>query len=533
MSEEIKIKQFKDILLEDRENLQYMNDLKSLYEEKVDNFKENPSYVKIANKVFKLEQELKKSQEAAQKEREKQEREDKERETKERLRQLQEEERRRAQEDAERLQELAALEKEAKKLIKQKTAIEQTDWIHYTVSETGVLKPKVHVDNTRLVLSRRGIVVKYNEMTKDYDITIPGYSFHPDTETNTKFFTIKNIVREEDLPVTDVDEHVQLIAESYSPVKDMIESKKWDGRDRIDDLCNTITSTNPIKNQLIRMWLIGAVAAVYEVEGVNSQGVLVLGGAQGRGKTTWGRKLVPEPDMFLEGAVLDPTNKDDVLDVVSHWIVELGEIGSTFKKDINRLKAFLTKSKDRVRPPYAAKVNQYARRTVFFGSVDEMEFLVDEAGSRRFWTIWIDDVDYNHNIDMQQVWAQVYELYRQGERYYMTRTEQQQLEKSNNRFKLIDPVHELLERYVRHPSNAKRGDEIIYENSTNLLLLCGKREPKKADTKSAGSWLRQNGFEYGAGEKTNFRRWAVAMNKSHVKLMLEKIEAFRQKQSNS
>ena len=67
--------------------------------------------------------------------------------------------------------------------------------------------------------------------------------------------------------------------------------------------------------------------------GVAAQGILVLQGAQNIGKTTWLKKLVKGgPDVFLEGAVLQPDNKDSVLRVISHWIVELGELDATFRK---------------------------------------------------------------------------------------------------------------------------------------------------------------------------------------------------------
>ena len=58
----------------------------------------------------------------------------------------------------------------------------------------------------------------------------------------------------------------------------------------------------------------------------------------------------------------NPSDKDSVKHCVSHWIVELGELGSTFKKaDIDQLKAFLTKSKDE-RPAFTATFSRYQRR---------------------------------------------------------------------------------------------------------------------------------------------------------------------------
>jgi putative DNA primase/helicase len=75
--------------------------------------------------------------------------------------------------------------------------------------------------------------------------------------------------------------------------------------------------------------------------------------------------------VFLEGQTLNPAEKDSVLTAVSHWIVELGELDATFKKaDIAQLKAFVTKTSDKVRRPYALKDSSFPRRTVFAGTVN-------------------------------------------------------------------------------------------------------------------------------------------------------------------
>ena len=102
------------------------------------------------------------------------------------------------------------------------------------------------------------------------------------------------------------------------------------------------------------------------------------------------------------------SSHEDVKQCVSHWICELGELGSTFKRaDIDQLKAFLTKRSDELRLPYDRAFSNYQRRTAFYASVNEKEFLIDTSGNRRFWVVPVTEIDWRHGLNMQQVWAEI------------------------------------------------------------------------------------------------------------------------------
>jgi putative DNA primase/helicase len=168
--------------------------------------------------------------------------------------------------------------------------------------------------------------------------------------------------------------------------------------------------------------------------------------------------------------------------------VELGELDSTFRKsDIAQLKAFITKAVDILRPAYAKRESRYPRRTVFFGSVNPREFLHDPTGNRRFWTIECDHINYDHNIDVQQMWAEVLHTWRQGEGYYLTADEMGQLNAHNDDFMSVDPVEErLLDRLDWDaPVLTWR-----WEQASAILIECGLDRPSKADAATAGQLIR-------------------------------------------
>lgn len=92
--------------------------------------------------------------------------------------------------------------------------------------------------------------------------------------------------------------------------------------------------TDEFYQLLVKKWALQTIAVLYSRQDapVAAQGVLVLQGAQGIGKTEFFRHLVISTDFFKGGATLDMSNKDSLISATQVWICELGEIDSTTKK---------------------------------------------------------------------------------------------------------------------------------------------------------------------------------------------------------
>lgn len=158
--------------------------------------------------------------------------------------------------------------------------------------------------------------------------------------------------------------------------------------------------------------------------------MLVLQGPQGCGKTSFVRQIGIRPDFVKLGQWIDPKDKDTMIRCTSAWIVELGEIETTLRSDLERLKAFITAESDEYRPPYARVANRTARRTSLVGTCNSERFLIDPTGSRRFWTIPVDNIDLNRlmNFHAIQFWRQIKVLCAgHPDDFRLTKEEQRQL----------------------------------------------------------------------------------------------------------
>lgn len=207
---------------------------------------------------------------------------------------------------------------------------------------------------------------------------------------------------------------------------------------------------------------------------------------------------------------LDGSNKDSLLTAVSHWIVEIGELDSSLKKDVARLKGFITSDRDKIRRPYARSDSEFQRRTVFCASVNDHAFLVDATGNTRFWTIPVTRIDHTHRIDMQQLFAQIAVDYHNGESWWLTSHEEALLERCNRHHRTVSVIRELIAERV--DMDRTSDSNLPAMSSIELLGALGIDRATNPQCKECASILREL---FGDPKKINGSyKWRIPL-KSH------------------
>ena len=383
-------------------------------------------------------------------------------------------------------------------LVDDKPNMTQVEVYGYQITDKGRYLDVAQ--NLKGILIEKNITVDWNVIKKRMDIQIPtnelntsGMSIITDLEESSSVTAIEDFCNQKGIPSKRVIYNLKLVAREHNPVKEWIESKPWDGKQRLDLLLETVDAEdNNLKNILMKRWLLSCVAVACSPRGAASEGILVFVGKQALGKTMWMKSLAPNPEWLLEGATLNPASKDSVKQCVSYWLCELGELASTFKKaDVDMLKAFITKGDDELRLPYDRTWSRYSRRTAFYGSVNEPQFLVDSTGNRRFWVVRAKSIDFRHGLNMQQVWAEVKEtMFDRGEQWFLTSEERQMLQESNELFRTQSAVEDLILEHVRFDSQDTKSVQM-----TSLLRDLGIPQPRMNDIKEAARVLSENGCE--------------------------------------
>lgn len=352
--------------------------------------------------------------------------------------------------------------------------------------------------NVEAVLDHEEVITRYNQMTKEAEIIVPNVISVPDESSNSNQTAAIDLLVKHGVPHARAPEQINAIAASnpYCPVRQMIESRSWDGIPRFDSFMAQIKTPHRQEAALyFRKWLIQAIAAVYLLDGLSAAGMLALTGPQGIGKTQLIRLLASTvKDSFLEGATLDPSNKDSVMTIASHWIVELGELDATFRKsDLAQLKAFITRKIDKFRRPYAKKDSEFPRRSVFAGTVNDAEFLHDNTGNRRFWVVQVNAICIDHSIDIQQLWAEAKTWYDAGEAWHFNQQEQLSLNQHNSQFEVVDPIAEKIQMKFNFQDMAKT----TWLTATRIAEISGIDRPGRSELTRVSSTVKAlNGNQF-------------------------------------
>ncbi len=373
------------------------------------------------------------------------------------------------------------------------------------------------IANLQHLLRAYGIYPKYNVVKKKLQVTVQGHCGSFDNHDNVVLTQVTSLAALNGFPLGQIAGLLMAVGDRnlYNPVATWITSKPWDGVDRLQAIYDTLTEAQDfpkqLKETLVHRWLLSAVAAALMAHGFRCRGALTLQGPQGIGKSTWVNSLVPDEvlqaEVILLNHHLDGSNKDSITTAISHWIVEIGELDSSFKKDIARLKGFLTSNNDKVRRPYGRLDSEYPRRTVFCATVNDSNFLIDQTGNSRWWTIPVTKVNFKHGIDMQQLFAQLAVEFDGGAAWWLTPEEEINLELQNKSHRVVSALRErILDAVDLDRASASNLPALT---AIDVLRQVGISFPSNPQCKECGGILRDM---FGEPKRIQGRdRWRVPM----------------------
>jgi hypothetical protein len=235
--------------------------------------------------------------------------------------------------------------------------------------------------------------------------------------------------------------------ELYNPFEDYFYNlPTYDEKtDYILELANTITTTKQdLWRECFKKWIVAMVGCVLDDKVINHT-VIVFSGKQGLGKTTWVEKLVPRKlKEYLFSGTINPNNKDTLVQLSECMLINLDELENLNRSEIGSLKEIITKTQIRMRRAYGHNNETMPRRASFAGSVNTAQFLNDSTGSRRFLCFELEGIQYQHEVDIDNVFSQALYLFKSGFRYWFDQEEIKNITENNEQYQLRSPEEELL-----------------------------------------------------------------------------------------
>jgi hypothetical protein len=242
---------------------------------------------------------------------------------------------------------------------------------------------------------------------------------------------------------------------SFHPIRDYLESVKWDKIPRIDTwLVNYFGVENSIYTRAVgSKTLIAAVKRVFE-PGCKHDYVLVLEGEQGSGKTTAVGIL---GDPWAGRIELSYFNKDSIDKMRGNWIIEVPELVCSRKAEMDKLKATIDEKTDRARLAYKRHTEDFPRQSIFIGTINPEksgEYLKDQTGNRRFWPVKVTRKLKFAQFEAirDQLWAEALFRYKTGNITYLTPQEEILAQKEVEKRRTKDPACSLAAEFLRTPN---------------------------------------------------------------------------------
>ncbi len=289
------------------------------------------------------------------------------------------------------------------------------------------------------------------------------------------------------------------------------------GKDYIDELCKTMKTTIGHEKfvYFFKKWFTGMVANCYITTRCTNHLCLILAGGQGIGKSTWLRKIIPDDlSQYYYENKIDPESKDDLIRTAECLLINLDDYFDDISKaKVNAFKGFITNPIVKTRRPYALFDEIRPRIASFAATCNDVSFLYDSTGSRRFLALEVTHIDYNalDDINLDQIYAQAVKLFKDGWQYWLTKEEEADLQRNNEQFEVQTLEFELVNKYFRLPRKDELQDKTFkYLTNTEIKQKLEIHTKDTVRPKKVGEALKKIGFErvnvrFGEGNK--FKKW--------------------------
>ena len=155
------------------------------------------------------------------------------------------------------------------------------------------------------------------------------------------------------------------------------------------------------------------------------------------------RTLAIKDDWFTD-RLSHVASKDAVLETAGALIIEIAEMDALTRATSSAMKSFLTRRKDRFRPPYGKHMLSWPRQCVFAGTINPPAggYLKDATGSRRFWPVACRGMIDRDGLEQArvQLWAEAVHRYKAGARWWLETPELEALATAEQRARFaVDP----------------------------------------------------------------------------------------------
>ncbi|WP_405465529.1 VapE domain-containing protein [Leuconostoc mesenteroides] len=295
----------------------------------------------------------------------------------------------------------------------------------------------------------------------------------------------------------------------YNPATDYFDEaeQEWDKKTRVDTFFPEFLGApkNQVTTLITKLFLTGTVAKAYNPDS-KFDFVLDLVGDQGTGKTTLLKKLGGK---WYVDSIENFKDKDEYTKMLRALIVNDDEMKATNVSSAQSLKKFVTLTELEFRKPYERHSVRYKKHFTLARTTNEIDYLKDKTGSRRFLPIRVSKANQSKNpvSDLtddliKQIWGEMVHYYKKDDVPYPNEEEQKFLADAREQFEYVDEVENQINIFLDTRIEEWVASSDIAEEGLSVDNLATNRSLAQKI-----KYIMDNKSDWRSGRKGNKRVW--------------------------
>jgi predicted P-loop ATPase len=295
----------------------------------------------------------------------------------------------------------------------------EPDWPDVTVDKHG-LHPKKTYRNAREAIKALGITCAYDEFHDRHLVGGEPIQQWAGELSDAATTVLRQMIVENfgfDPGKENINDAATALCleNRFNPILDYLDALKWDGVPRLETWQTTYLGAEdtPLNRAIGRLTLVAAVRRVRK-PGCKFDQIPVWEGAEGSNKSTAIAVLAGEGN-FSDQTILTANDKEQQELLRGVWIYEIADLAGMKRSEVEKVKAFASRTHDRARPAYGRRRVDAGRRGILIGTTNDDQYLKSETGNRRFWPLTTGTIDIESlHRDRDQLWAEAAAVEKQG-----------------------------------------------------------------------------------------------------------------------
>ena len=312
-----------------------------------------------------------------------------------------------------------------------------------------------------------------------------------------------------------------VLSEDYDPFMEYLGSlPKWTyEKDYLAEYAEQIVlddeSVRPHLINHFKKWFVAYVGGLIDEDVVNHT-CMVLCGPQGKFKSTFLNSLVPAHMRlhYLYSGSFNVDNKDHELKLMTSMIINLEEMATLNRNEIEGVKARITQDRVQLRKAYGREETHGWKSASFVGSVNNESFLNDLTGSRRWLVFKIKTINMNKELNIDNCYMQAYTMFKDGFRFYFNDEEIKIIEALNEPFQATTWEEDFFCKYFKKP---EENDSVEWLTASEIGDFIVEKHPKLNNNNTVSKNIGKICSKYNIerkmkriGSKSPRYRWGVA-----------------------